>query len=180
MEKEKVEQYDLMEAVEIIIAGQEKKDRIMTESEKKNCSISRSRTRFSNSLTKKHTTCTKITIVPRKCNGALGYTMQMPEEEKYLMNKQEILDQITTYLSGRAAEEVIFHNITTGASNDIEKATELARNMVAQYGMSEKFDMVALESIQNKYLDGRNVRNCAETTSAEIDEEVLRIIKTMP
>ena len=96
------------------------------------------------------------------------------------MNKQEILDQITTYLSGRAAEEVIFHNITTGASNDIEKATELARNMVAQYGMSEKFDMVALESIQNKYLDGRNVRNCAETTSAEIDEEVLRIIKTMP
>lgn len=174
--KEKVEQYDLMEAVEIIIAGQEKKDRIMTESERKIVAYHEVGHALATALQKNTQPVQKITIVPRTM-GALGYTMQMPEEEKYLMNKQEILDQITTYLSGRAAEEVIFHNITTGASNDIEKATELARNMVAQYGMSEKFDMVALESIQNKYLDGRNVRNCAETTSAEIDEEVLRIIK---
>lgn len=174
--KNMVEQSDIMEAVEIIIAGQEKKDRIMTESERKIVAYHEVGHALATALQKNTQPVQKITIVPRTM-GALGYTMQMPEEEKYLMNKQEILDQITTYLAGRAAEEVIFHNITTGASNDIEKATELARNMVAQYGMSDRFDMVALESIQNKYLDGRNVRNCAETTSAEIDEEVLRIIK---
>lgn len=174
--KQKVEQNDLMEAVEIIIAGQEKKDRIMTESERKIVAYHEVGHALATALQKNTQPVQKITIVPRTM-GALGYTMQMPEEEKYLMNKQEILEQITTYLAGRAAEEVIFHNITTGASNDIEKATELARNMVAQYGMSDKFDMVALESIQNKYLDGRNVRNCAETTSAAVDEEVLCIIK---
>ncbi len=174
--KEKVEQCDLMEAVEIIIAGQEKKDRIMTESERKIVAYHEVGHALATALQKNTQPVQKITIVPRTM-GALGYTMQMPEEEKYLMNKEEILDQITTYLAGRAAEEVIFHTITTGASNDIEKATELARNMVAQYGMSERFDMVGLESIQNRYLDGRNVRHCAETTSAEIDEEVLHIIQ---
>ena len=174
--KEKVEQCDLMEAVEIIIAGQEKKDRIMTESERKIVAYHEVGHALATALQKNTQPVQKITIVPRTM-GALGYTMQMPEEEKYLMNKEEILDQITTYLAGRAAEEVIFHTITTGASNDIEKATELARNMVAQYGMSERFDMVGLESIQNRYLDGRNVRHCAETTSAEIDEEVLYIIQ---
>ncbi len=174
--KKKVEQCDLMEAVEIIIAGQEKKDRIMTESERKIVAYHEVGHALATALQKNTQPVQKITIVPRTM-GALGYTMQMPEEEKYLMNKEEILDQITTYLAGRAAEEVIFHMVTTGASNDIEKATELARNMVAQYGMSERFDMVGLESVQNKYLDGRNVRQCAETTSAEIDEEVLRIIK---
>ncbi len=174
--REKVEQADLMEAVEIIIAGQEKKDRIMTESERKIVAYHEVGHALATALQKNTQPVQKITIVPRTM-GALGYTMQMPEEEKYLMNKEEILDQITTYLAGRGAEEVIFHTVTTGASNDIEKATELARNMVAQYGMSERFDMVGLESIQNKYLDGRNVRNCAETTSAAIDEEVLKIIK---
>ena len=174
--KDKVEQNDIMEAVEIIIAGQEKKDRIMTESERKIVAYHEVGHALATALQKNTQPVQKITIVPRTM-GALGYTMQMPEEEKYLMSKEEILDQITTYLAGRAAEEVIFHTATTGASNDIEKATELARNMVAQYGMSEKFDMVGLESIQNKYLDGRNVKNCAETTSAAIDEEVLRIIK---
>ncbi len=174
--KDRVEQNDMMEAVEIIIAGQEKKDRIMTESERKIVAYHEVGHALATALQKNTQPVQKITIVPRTM-GALGYTMQMPEEEKYLMSKEEILDQITTYLAGRAAEEVIFHTATTGASNDIEKATELARNMVAQYGMSEKFDMVGLESIQNKYLDGRNVKNCAETTSAEIDEEVLHIIK---
>lgn len=174
--REKVEQADLMEAVEIIIAGQEKKDRIMTESERKIVAYHEVGHALATALQKNTQPVQKITIVPRTM-GALGYTMQMPEEEKYLMNKEEILDQITTYLAGRGAEEVIFHTVTTGASNDIEKATELARNMVAQYGMSERFDMVGLESVQNKYLDGRNVRNCAETTSAAIDEEVLSIIK---
>lgn len=174
--KAKVEQNDLMEAVEIIIAGQEKKDRIMTENERKIVAYHEVGHALATALQKNTQPVQKITIVPRTM-GALGYTMQMPEEEKYLMSKQEILEQITTYLAGRAAEEVIFHSATTGASNDIEKATELARNMVAQYGMSERFDMVGLESVQNKYLDGRNVKNCAETTAAEIDEEVLRIIK---
>ena len=174
--REKVEQGDLMEAVEIIIAGQEKKDRIMTESERKIVAYHEVGHALATALQKNTQPVQKITIVPRTM-GALGYTMQMPEEEKYLMNKEEILDQITTYLAGRGAEEVIFHTVTTGASNDIEKATELARNMVAQYGMSERFDMVGLESVQNKYLDGRNVRNCAETTSAANDEEVLSIIK---
>ena len=108
--------------------------------------------------------------------GSLGYTMQMPEEEKYLMSKEEMIEQITTLLAGRAAEEVIFNTVTTGASNDIERATAMARAMVAQYGMSDRFDMMGLESIQNKYLDGRNVRNCAEVTSAEVDSEVLKII----
>ena len=117
----------------------------------------------------------KITIVPRTM-GSLGYTMQMPEEEKYLMSKEEMIEQITTLLAGRAAEEVIFNTVTTGASNDIERATAMARAMVAQYGMSDRFDMMGLESIQNKYLDGRNVRNCAEVTSAEVDSEVLKII----
>lgn len=174
--KAKVEQNDLMEAVEIIIAGQEKKDRIMTENERKIVAYHEVGHALATALQKNTQPVQKITIVPRTM-GALGYTMQMPEEEKYLMSKQEILEQITTYLAGRAAEEVIFHSATTGASNDIEKATELARNMVAQYGMSERFDMVGLESVQNKYLDGRNVKNCAETTAAAIDEEVLRIIK---
>ena len=117
----------------------------------------------------------KITIVPRTM-GALGYTMQMPEEEKFLMSKEEILAQITTLLAGRTAEEIIFGTATTGASNDIERASSLARNMVTQYGMSEKFDMMGLESIQNKYLDGRSVLTCSEATGAEIDREVLSII----
>ena len=109
--------------------------------------------------------------------GALGYTMQMPEEEKYLMSKDEIMDQITVYMAGRCAEELIFGIKTTGASNDIEQATHLARNMIAQYGMSDKFGMVGLESIQNKYLDGRNVTNCSEQTQTLIDNEVIETIR---
>ncbi len=173
--RDKVNQSDFMEAIEVIIAGKEKKDRILTEKEKKIVAYHEVGHALATAMQKNTMPVQKITIVPRTM-GSLGYTMQMPEEEKYLMSKEEILEQITTLLAGRAAEEVIFNTITTGASNDIERATSMARAMVAQYGMSEKFDMIGLESIQNRYLDGRNVRNCAEVTSAEVDSEVLKII----
>ena len=174
--RDKVNQSDFMEAIEVIIAGKEKKDRILTGKEKKIVAYHEVGHALATALQKNTMPVQKITIVPRTM-GSLGYTMQMPEEEKYLMSKEEMLDQITTLLAGRAAEEVIFNTVTTGASNDIERATSMARAMVAQYGMSEKFDMMGLESIQNKYLDGRNVRNCAEVTSAEVDAEVLKIIR---
>lgn len=119
----------------------------------------------------------KITIVPRTM-GSLGYTMQMPEEEKYLTTKEEILAEIVTLLAGRSAEEIEFGSITTGAANDIERATNYARSMISQYGMSDNFDMMALESTQNRYLDGRPVSNCGEHTMAELDKEVLSVIKS--
>jgi cell division protease FtsH len=118
----------------------------------------------------------KITIVPRTM-GSLGYVMQVPEEEKYLMSKDEIITRIVTLYGGRAAEELVFNSITTGASNDIEKATSLARAMVTQYGMSEKFGLMGLESIESKYLDGRTVLNCGDETAGEIDKEVMQILK---
>ena len=118
----------------------------------------------------------KITIVPRTM-GALGYTMQLPEEEKYLTSREELLNQITVMLGGRSAEEEVFNLVSTGASNDIEKATASARSMISIYGMSERFDMMALESVQNRYLDGRAVRNCSEETSTILDEETLKIIR---
>ena len=173
--RDKVNQSDFMEAIEVIIAGKEKKDRILTEKEKKIVAYHEVGHALATALQKNTMPVQKITIVPRTM-GSLGYTMQMPEEEKYLMSKEEMIEQITTLLAGRAAEEVIFNTVTTGASNDIERATAMARAMVAQYGMSDRFDMMGLESIQNKYLDGRNVRNCAEVTSAEVDSEVLKII----
>lgn len=173
--REKVNQSDFMEAVEVIIAGKEKKDRIMTEKEKRIVAYHEVGHALATALQKNSQPVQKITIVPRTM-GSLGYTLQMPEEEHYLMSKDEILSQITTYLAGRGAEEIIFQIATTGAANDIEQATNLARGMVTQYGMSERFDMVGLESIQNKYLDGRNVKNCAETTAAQVDDEVRNII----
>ncbi|MBQ9604423.1 MAG: AAA family ATPase, partial [Firmicutes bacterium] len=118
----------------------------------------------------------KITIVPRTM-GALGYTMQMPEEEKYLMTKAEMYAEIVVLLAGRSAEEIKFGGVTTGASNDIERATNMARAMISMYGMSETFDMMALESIQNRYLDGRAVSNCSPETLAKLDNEVLALIK---
>ncbi|MEA4816563.1 MAG: ATP-dependent zinc metalloprotease FtsH [Lachnospiraceae bacterium] len=176
MGRTRVNQSDFMEAVEIIIAGKEKKDRILTEKEKRLVAYHEVGHALATALQKHTQPVQKITIVPRTM-GSLGYTMQMPEEEHYLMTKDEILDQITTLLGGRAAEEVAFNLSTTGASNDIERATALARSMVAQFGMTERFDMVGLESIENKYLDGRSVSNCAQVTSAAIDEEVLSIIR---
>ena len=172
-----VSQEDLMEAVEVIIAGKEKKDRILSEKEKRIVSFHEVGHALATAVQKHTQPVHKITIVPRTM-GSLGYTMQMPEEEeRYLMSKDEIIDQITVFLAGRAAEELVFHVQTTGASNDIERATSLARNMITQYGMSEKFGMAGLESIQNKYLDGRNVSNCSEETKTDIDKEVVRVLK---
>ena len=172
-----VSQEDLMEAVEVIIAGKEKKDRILSEKEKRIVSFHEVGHALATAVQKHTQPVHKITIVPRTM-GSLGYTMQMPEEEeRYLMSKDEIVDQITVFLAGRAAEELVFNVQTTGASNDIERATSLARNMITQYGMSEKFGMAGLESIQNKYLDGRNVSNCSEETKTDIEKEVERVMK---
>ena len=172
-----VSQEDLMEAVEVIIAGKEKKDRILSEKEKRIVSFHEVGHALATAVQKHTQPVHKITIVPRTM-GSIGYTMQMPEEEeRYLMSKDEIVDQITVFLAGRAAEELVFNVQTTGASNDIERATSLARNMITQYGMSEKFGMAGLESIQNKYLDGRNVSNCSEETKTDIDKEVVRVLK---
>lgn len=177
MGRKVVLQEDLMEAVEVIIAGKEKKDRILSESEKRIVAFHEVGHALATALQKNTQPVHKITIVPRTM-GALGYTMQMPEdEEKYLMSKDEILDQITVFLAGRAAEEIIFNIKTTGASNDIERATEMARNMITQYGMSDKFGMAGLESVQNKYLDGRNVSNCSEETKTAVDAEVVAVLK---
>lgn len=118
----------------------------------------------------------KITIVPRTM-GSLGYVMQVPEEEKYLNTKDELLTRITTLFGGRAAEQIVFKSITTGASNDIEQATKIARAMVTQFGMSDRFGLMGLESVENRYLDGRAVLNCGDATAAEIDNEVMRILK---
>lgn len=172
-----VAQEDFMEAVETVFAGKEKKDRIMSDKEKRLVAYHEVGHAVVSALQKNTSPVQKITIVPRT-KGSLGYTLQVPEEEKFLSSKEEMLEDITTFLGGRCAEEVIFNTITTGASNDIEKATEIARQMITIYGMSDKFDMVALESIQNRYLDGTPIKNCSETTATKIDDEVLSIIKT--
>ena len=173
--RDKVIQEDLMEAVEVIIAGKEKKDRIMNAKERMIVAYHEVGHALAAAKLKDSQPVQKITIVPRTM-GALGYTMQMPEEEKYLMSKEEIESQIITLLSGRAAEEVKFGSVTTGASNDIERATAIARSMITQYGMSKKFGMMGLESIQNRYLDGRAVLNCSDVTAAEIDKEVMAVL----
>lgn len=170
-----VSQSDLFEAVEVVIAGKEKKDRILGKEEKKIVASHEVGHALVAALQKHAEPVQKITIVPRTM-GALGYVMQVPEEEKYLMSKKEMITDITTFCGGRAAEELCFESITSGASNDIEQATKLARAMVTQYGMSEKLGFVGLESVQNRYLDGRAVMNCSEETATEIDREVREII----
>jgi len=174
--REEVIQEDLQEAVEIIIAGKEKKDRILSDKEKKAVAFHEVGHALVAALLKNADPVHKITIVPRTM-GALGYTMQLPEEEKYLVSKEEMYDEITVLLAGRSAEEIQFNMVSTGASNDIEKATQAARNMITIYGMSEKFDMMGLESPSNRYLDGKPVQNCSQETSTLIDEETLKIIK---
>ncbi|MCI8769624.1 MAG: ATP-dependent zinc metalloprotease FtsH [Lachnospiraceae bacterium] len=171
-----VNQRDLFEAVEVVIAGKEKKDRILGKEEKRVVAYHETGHALVTALQKDAEPVQKITIVPRTM-GSLGYVMQVPEEEKYLMSKEEILARIVTLFGGRAAEELVFGSITTGASNDIEKATSLARSMVTQYGMTEKFGLIGLESVENKYLDGRTVLNCGDATEAEIDQEVMKILK---
>jgi len=170
-----VMQRDLMEAVEVVIAGKEKKDRVMNPKERQMVAYHEVGHALVSALQNNSQPVQKITIVPRTM-GSLGYTMNMPEEERYLMTRSEILSQITTLMGGRAAEILKFGEMTTGASNDIERATKLARGMVTQYGMSDKFGAMGLESTQNQYLDGRNVSNCSEQTGAIIDEEVCKIL----
>ena len=171
-----VTQDDLFESVEMVIAGKEKKDRILGKEEKKIVAYHEVGHALITALEKNAEPVQKITIVPRTM-GSLGYTMQVPEEEKYLMSKDELLTRIITLYGGRAAEEIVFSSVTTGASNDIERATALARAMVTQYGMSDKFGLMGLESVENRYLDGRPVMNCADETAAEIDHEVLNILR---
>ena len=175
--REFVMQEDLREAVEVIIAGKEKKDRILSPMEKRVVAFHEVGHALVAALLDKTDPVHKITIVPRTM-GALGYTMQLPEEEKYLVSRDELTSQIMVMLGGRSAEEEVFNLVSTGASNDIERATQTARSMVTIYGMTDKFDMMALESVQNRYLDGRAVRECSDETSTLVDEEILKIIKT--
>jgi cell division protease FtsH len=175
-----VSQEDLMEAVEVVIAGKEKKDRILNAKEKEMVAFHEVGHALASAMQQTPLQADalpiqKITIVPRTM-GSLGYTMNMPEEERYLMTRTELLAQITALLAGRAAEEVEFGEMSTGASNDIERATKLARSMVTQYGMSDRFGMMSLESVQNQYLDGRNVSTVSEATGADVDKEISRII----
>ena len=172
-----VSQKDLFEAVEVVLVGKEKKDRIMSEEERKIVSYHEVGHALVTALQKNTEPVQKLTIVPRTM-GALGYVMQTPEEEKFLNTKKELEAMIVVALGGRAAEEIVFDTVTTGASNDIEQATKIARAMITQYGMSDRFGLMGLESIQNKYLDGRAVLNCGEATAGEIDEEVMKMLKS--
>jgi cell division protease FtsH len=176
MNRTEVRQDDLMEAVEVVIAGKEKKDRIMSEKEKRIVAFHEVGHALAHALQKDAQPVQKITIVPRTM-GALGYVMNMPEEEKYMNSKDELLAQITAMMAGRAAEQVEFGTETTGASNDIERATKLARAMVTQYGMSDRFGMMNLESVESKYLDGRPVLTCSDATGSALDEEVGNILR---
>ena len=171
-----VSQSDLFEAVEVVLVGKEKKDRIMNAEERRIVSYHEVGHALVSALQKDAEPVQKITIVPRTM-GALGYVMQTPEEEKYLNTKAELEAMLTGLLAGRAAEEIVFDTVTTGASNDIERATKIARAMVTQYGMSEHFGLMGLESVEHRYLDGRAVMNCGEATAAEIDQEVMRMLK---
>lgn len=171
-----VSQKDLFEAVEVVLVGKEKKDRIMSQEERRIVSYHEVGHALVSALQKDSEPVQKITIVPRTM-GALGYVMQTPEEEKFLNTKKELEAMLVGMLAGRAAEEIVFDTVTTGASNDIEKATSVARAMITQYGMSEKFGLIGLESVQHRYLDGRAVMNCGEETASEIDKEVMKMLK---
>ena len=174
--REFVKQSDLFEAVEVVIAGKEKKDRILSKKEKEMVAYHETGHALCVALQKHTEPVQKITIIPRTM-GALGYVMQVPEEEKYLNTKEEMEADIVTFMAGRAAEAIKFPSVTTGASNDIEQATNMARRMITIYGMSDTFGMVALESVQNRYLDGSLALNCSEETATKIDDEVRVIIK---
>ncbi len=172
-----VSQSDLFEAVEVVLVGKEKKDRIMSQEERRIVSYHEVGHALVSALQKDAEPVQKITIVPRTM-GALGYVMQTPEEEKFLNTKKELEAMLIGALAGRAAEEIVFDTVTTGASNDIEKATKIARAMITQYGMSEKFGLIGLESVQNRYLDGRPVSNCGQATASEIDQEIMKMLKS--
>ncbi|MBQ2934955.1 MAG: ATP-dependent zinc metalloprotease FtsH [Lachnospiraceae bacterium] len=174
--REFVSQKDLFTAVEVVLVGKEKKDRIMSKKEREIVSYHEVGHALVSALQKNSEPVQKITIVPRTM-GALGYVMHVPEDEKYLNTQAELHDMIVGLLGGRAAEEIMFDTVTTGASNDIEKATSIARSMVTRYGMSKKFGLIGLETVEGKYLDGRSALNCAEQTASEIDSEVMLILK---
>lgn len=171
-----VSQKDLFEAVEVVLVGKEKKDRIMSKEERRIVSYHEVGHALVSALQKHSEPVQKITIVPRTM-GALGYVMNVPEEEKYLNTKKELEARLVELMAGRAAEEIVFETVTTGAANDIQQATNVARAMVTQYGMSDKFGLMGLESQENQYLTGRNVLNCGDATAAEIDQEVMKILK---
>ena len=171
-----VNQKDLFEAVEQVLVGKEKKDRVMSKKERTIVSYHEVGHALISAVQKNSEPVQKITIVPRTM-GALGYVMQVPEEEKYLNTKAELHDMIVGMLGGRAAEELKFETVTTGASNDIERATAIARNMVTQYGMSDKFGLMGLATVESQYLEGRTVLNCSDVTAAAVDEEVRKIME---
>ena len=171
-----VSQKDLFEAVEIVLVGKEKKDRILSQEERRIVSYHEVGHALISALQKDSEPVQKITIIPRTM-GALGYVMNVPEEEKYLNTEKEIRAMLVEFVAGRAAEEIVFDTVTTGASNDIEKATRVARSMVTQYGMSKKFGLIGLEVQANQYLDNRPVMNCSEATAAEVDAEVMKVLK---
>ena len=171
-----VSQKDLFESVEIVLVGKEKKDRVLSKEERRIVSYHEVGHALVTALQKDAEPVQKITIVPRTM-GALGYVMQVPEEEKYLNSKKELEAMLVVSLAGRAAEELVFDTVTTGAANDIEQATRVARAMVTQYGMSERFGLMGLATQENQYLTGRTVLNCGEATAAAIDEEVMMMLK---
>lgn len=169
-------QKDLFDAVEVVLVGKEKKDRIMSREERKIVSYHEVGHALISALQKNSEPVQKITIVPRTM-GALGYVMHVPEEEKYLNTEAELRDMLVSLVGGRAAEEVVFDTVTTGAANDIEKATDIARNMVTRYGMSKKFGLMGLATVESQYLEGRTALNCSDATAAQIDAEVVEILK---
>ena len=171
-----VSQKDLLEAVEVVLVGKEKKDRILSPEERKIVSYHEVGHALVSALQKDSEPVQKITIVPRTM-GALGYVMHVPEEEKYLNTKKELEAMLVGYLGGRAAEEIVFDTVTTGAANDIEQATKVARAMITQYGMSDRFGLMGLAETQSQYLDGRAMLNCGDSTATEIDHEVMKLLK---
>ena len=170
-----VSQKDLLESVEVVLVGKEKKDRILSEQERKIVSYHEVGHALVSALQKDAEPVQKITIVPRTM-GALGYVMQVPEEEKYLNTKKELEAMLVGYLGGRAAEELVFDTVTTGAANDIEQATKVAKAMITQYGMSEKFGLMGLATVENQYLSGRAVLDCGDNTATEVDHEVMMLL----
>ncbi|MGN8739606.1 ATP-dependent zinc metalloprotease FtsH [Bilifractor sp. HCP3S3_D3] len=171
-----VSQKDLQEAVEVVLVGQEKKERILSKEERRIVAYHEVGHALVNALEKHSEPVQKITIIPRTM-GALGYVMQVPEEEKYLNSRKELEDMVTGFLAGRAAEEIVFGDVTTGASNDIEKATQICRAMITQYGMSDKFGLMGLARTESKYLNGRAVLDCGDETATEIDHEIMKMLK---
>ena len=171
-----VSQKDLFEAVEVVLVGKEKKDRVLNKEERRIVSYHEVGHALVSALQKDAEPVQKITIVPRTM-GALGYVMHVPEEEKFLNSRKELHAMLVGYLAGRAAEEIVFDTVTTGAANDIEQATKVARAMITQYGMSEKFGLMGLASKEDQYLSGRTVMNCAEATASQVDEEVMKMLK---